>query len=216
MTRRSENDPIAILAQDLLERAGQADAQRYLLGITGPPGAGKSTLSQMLHEELLDAHDLSSTVVPMDGFHLDNETLVSMGIRELKGIEKSFDGQGFVDLLKRLRETVNADVSFPTFDRSIECVVENGGVVPREQKLIIVEGNYLLSDNPPWHQIRCWLDEIWYVDVPEDVLLPRLLERHMQGGKNAEQARAKVESTDLPNARQVAATRNKAARVIRL
>lgn len=210
MTTRRKIDSIEILAQDFLRLKQQQSSQnRVLLGITGPPGAGKSTLSENLHQELRRL-GVSSKVVPMDGFHLDNETLQAMGILHLKGIEQSFDGEGFVRLLKRLKEGLDLNVPYPTFDRSMESTVKNGGFVPSGEENLIVEGNYLLSDSVPWHQIRCLLDWVWYVDVPEDVLLPRLLMRHMNGGKDLEQAQEKVASTDLPNAQHVARTKSKA------
>lgn len=216
MTARRKIDSIATLAQDFLKLKQQAPPQtRVLLGITGPPGAGKSTLAENLHRELRKV-GASSQVVPMDGYHLDDETLVAMGIHHLKGVEQSFDGEGFVQLLKSLKETINSDVTYPTFDRSIESTVKNGGLVPAGEHILIIEGNYLLSDNPPWHQIRCLLDWVWYVDVPETVLVPRLLERHMLGGKNREQSQQKVESTDLPNARHVASTKEKADLVLEI
>jgi len=207
MTSRRKIDSIAILAQELVERKHKLlPKSRFLLGITGPPGAGKSTLANNLQSEL-SRLSVSSAVVPMDGYHLDNETLRSMGILHLKGVEKSFDGEGFVKLLKRLKEDVDSDVPYPTFDRSTESTVANGGSVSSSEQLVIVEGNYLLSNHSPWHHIRCWLDWVWYVDVPEEVLLPRLLARHMEGGKDREQSMVKVNSTDLPNAQHVARTK---------
>lgn len=213
MTQRSDVDSIEILAQDLLAECDKT-AGRFLLGITGPPGAGKSTLAENLREELQSRFNFLAAVVPMDGYHLDDDTLKSMGIHHLKGIEKSFDGDGYVELLKCLKET-DHDVPYPTFDRTIESTVENGGMVPASVRLVITEGNYLLSENAPWHQIRCMLDRIWYVDVDEDVLLPRLISRHVAGGKTIEQARAKVHCTDLPNAKHVASTKELANRIMR-
>jgi pantothenate kinase len=216
MPTRRKIEPIAILAQELLNRKQeQLPHDRFLLGITGPPGAGKSTLASNLQREL-SRLATPSAVVPMDGYHLDNETLLAMGIHHLKGIEQSFDGEGFVQLLIRLKEETDSDIRYPTFDRSTESTVSGGGLVQSAEKLLIVEGNYLLSENLPWYQIRCRLDWIWYVDVPDDVLLPRLLERHMSGGKNREQALEKVNSTDMPNAHHIAATKLNADIILHL
>ncbi|HSM65787.1 MAG TPA: AAA family ATPase, partial [Ilumatobacteraceae bacterium] len=40
--------------------------RRYLFGLAGPPGSGKSTVAARLADEL------GGVVVAMDGFHLDN------------------------------------------------------------------------------------------------------------------------------------------------
>jgi len=216
MTAPAELDSIEKLAQDLLAKTRNQGDSRYMLGVTGPPGAGKSTVAQRLHDELLNKHNFASSVVPMDGYHMSNETLSSLGLLHLKGIAETFDAGGFVSLVKRLRERFEQTVDFPTFDRSIESTVENGGSVPVGTKLVIVEGNYLLSEVEPWHQLRCLFDQVWYVDEPEEVLLPRLLQRHMDGGKTADQAKEKVDSTDLPNAIKIASTKHLATRILRL
>jgi pantothenate kinase len=81
-------------------RALAAGPRRAVLGITGSPGAGKSTLAAALLAALDDprvAH------VPMDGFHLADVTLVALGRRDAKGAPDTFDAGGYVALLRRLR-----------------------------------------------------------------------------------------------------------------
>ncbi|MDP2775015.1 MAG: nucleoside/nucleotide kinase family protein, partial [Nocardioides sp.] len=56
-----------------------------MLGITGAPGAGKSTLAALL------AARHGATVVPMDGFHLADVELSLRGLRERKGAPETFD-----------------------------------------------------------------------------------------------------------------------------
>ena len=72
---------------------------RTLLGIVGPPGSGKSTLTDYLAAEFQDR----VAIVPMDGFHLANRELQRLGRAERKGAPDSFDVDGFVSLLERLR-----------------------------------------------------------------------------------------------------------------
>jgi pantothenate kinase len=78
---------------------------------------------------------------------------------------------------------------------------------------VLVEGNYLLLDDAPWNEIRPLSNEIWYLDVPEAILLPRLIKRHQAGGKDQPAALEKVHATDLPNARLVAQSKRNAARI---
>jgi pantothenate kinase len=204
------------LIADICRRLETGD-KRLLIGITGCPGAGKSTFAEQFQNLVNKRMALDvSIVVPMDGYHLSNERLEELGLLPLKGIPKTFDARRFVELLDRLRLPPIETVYCPKFDRSIEASIENAIAITPQHKLCIVEGNYLLLDEPPWNQcVRC-LDEVWYLDVPTEILLPRLLQRHIDGGKTADGAREKVESTDLPNARLIAATKQKATKIISL
>lgn len=79
-----------------------ADDSRYILGIAGAPGAGKSTASQAISQKL----DSRCTVVEMDGFHLANRELDRLGRREQKGAPETFDADGYAALLHRLRSQI--------------------------------------------------------------------------------------------------------------
>ena len=180
---------------------------------------GKSTLAAKLFDQIDADWPGLSVVVPMDGFHLDNETLDQMGLLPLKGIPASFDAAGFVQLLQSIREaglTAEAEsVLAPIFNRGQERSIQNGIEIGPQHQLVLVEGNYLLLDDAPWKKVQALCDEIWYIDVPEDVLIPRLVARHMAGGKSQQAAEAKVASTDLPNGRLVARSQHRADRILR-
>ena len=76
--------------------------------------------------------------------------------------------------------------------------------------LIVVEGNYLLLPDSPWNQVQALLDETWFVDVPQDLRVGRLTQRHQQFGRSAQDAADWVQHTDEPNARRIEAARAKA------
>jgi pantothenate kinase len=191
-------------------RAGE----RYLIGVVGYPGAGKSTVSEWLEAGVNRQYPSNAKVVPMDGYHLSNEKLDQLQLRELKGIPDTFDASSFIELLRRLRTTTDKDVFCPRFDRSIEASIEDAIVISPEHRLCIVEGNYLLLDKAPWHECKPCFDEVWFLDVTFDAILPRLIARHIAGGRTAEGAKAKVDATDLPNARLIEQTKSRADRVI--
>lgn len=207
---------MSALVNDLLNAwKSKGKDKRFILGIVGAPGAGKSTLAASLCDEVNKRNgDDSAIVVPMDGFHYSNEYLKKIDLLPLKGIPSTFDAHGFLDCLIKIKTWSEQSVYCPRFERSIEASIANDIEVKPHHKLIISEGNYLLLDESPWNQIADLLDQSWYIDCPGEVIFSRLIERHMDGGKSREDARAKVESTDLPNALLIEATIARATRVL--
>jgi pantothenate kinase len=175
---------------------------RVLLGITGPPGAGKSTLAERLVAALAPA----AVLVPMDGFHLAEVELERLGLRDRKGAPETFDAAGFVALLERLRAGRDDVVYAPTFRRDLEEPIAGAVPVPRDVRLVVTEGNYLLLARPPWARVRALLDEVWYCAVPDEARLVRLAARHERFGRSSEEAWARTRGSDQRNAELVAST----------
>ena len=189
-----------------------ADGQRRLIGLVGAPGAGKSTLAQALHLALPEV----SQVVPMDGFHLANVELARLGRAGRKGAPDTFDSAGYVNLLRRLRQQAADEIVYaPEFRREIEEPIANAIPVLPQTRLVITEGNYLLLDSGHWAKVVGLLDEVWYVDVDNSLRNDRLVERHVQFGRERDAALAWVAGTDEPNARLIEATRARAQVVFR-
>lgn len=183
-----------------------AAGERRLLGITGPPGAGKSTLAARVVDALGDA----AALVPMDGFHLANAELERLGRRDRKGAIDTFDAAGYVALLRRLRAPAGETVYAPTFRREIEEPIACAIPVAPDVPLVVTEGNYLLVSEQPWGALRGLLDEVWYVAPDEETRIAWLIARHVEFGKPPAIARAWSLSTDQRNAELVAATRGRA------
>lgn len=173
-----------------------------LLGITGAPGAGKSTLAAAL------AATHGVVVVPMDGFHYADVELVRRGLRERKGAPETFDAPGYAALLARVRAG-EADLVAPAFDRTLEQPVSGAIAVP-STGLVVTEGNYLLLDEPRWAAVRAQLDVVWHVHVDEALRQERLVARHVAFGKTPDQARSWVARIDQPNAALVEAAAHRA------
>jgi pantothenate kinase len=197
----------------LVERAvGLAGGSRRLLGLAGPPGAGKSTLAAALVAALGER----AVLVPMDGFHLAQAELVRLGRADRKGAPDTFDVDGLVALLVRLRAQGPGDpvVYAPRFDRHLEEAVAGAVPVSATTPLVVVEGNYLLHDEGSWARVRDLLDEAWYLDLPDGVRAERLVARHVAHGRTPEAAREWVLRSDEANARLVARGRERADVVV--
>jgi pantothenate kinase len=183
-----------------------ADRPRVLVGIVGAPGAGKSTLADGVAAAAL-ARGIPTAVLPMDGYHLADAALTALGRLERKGAIDTFDGAGYLAVLERVRDAGEI-VWAPAFDRTIEQPIAGSIPVHPDVRLVLTEGNYLLTGDDPWCRVRDVLDEAWYVEIDDEERLRRLTARHIAFGKNAAAAREWVAGVDEPNARMIRATRN--------
>jgi pantothenate kinase len=194
------------LASWVSERAAGAD--RYVFGITGPPGSGKSTLAARLGAAL------GAPVVAMDGFHLPNDVLRARGLLAVKGAPETFDATGFLALVRAIRDT-SETVSCPAFDRTIDAAVADRVRVVPGDVVVVVEGNYLLLDRPPWVSLSEAFDAVAYLDVPDEIRRSRLIARHVEFGRDPADAAEFVHRSDEANAALVEASRIRADLLVR-
>lgn len=191
----------------LLARGG-----RRLLGLAAPPGAGKSTLAAAVAA----ARPGRVQVLPMDGFHLAQAELLRLGRADRKGAPDTFDVDGFVALLLRLRAQRPGDgpIWAPAFRREIEEPVAGALAMKADTLVLLVEGNYLLHDGDGWAAVAPLLDECGYLQVDDALRVPRLIARHRAHGRSPQAARAWVLRSDEANARLVAACAARASWVV--
>jgi pantothenate kinase len=195
----------------LVDRARRlATGPRRMLGITGAPAAGKSTVAAAV------AGALGAVLVPMDGFHLAEAELHRLDRHERKGAIDTFDAAGFVAMLRRLRDPGPDTVYAPRFDRHLEEAIAGAIPVPPAAPLVVTEGNYLLAGTGPWAVVRELLDEVWYLELDETVRLDRLTARHVAHGRTPAVAAARARGTDQRNAELIATTRHRADLVVLL
>jgi pantothenate kinase len=196
----------ADLASWVSERAAGTD--RYVFGIAGPAGSGKSTLAARLGAAL------GAPVVAMDGFHLPNDVLRARGLLAVKGAPETFDAPGFLALVRAIRDT-SETISCPAFDRTIDAAVADRVSVAPDDVVVVVEGNYLLLDRPPWAALSEAFDAVAYLDVADEIRRERLIARHVEFGRDPVDAAEFVHRSDEANAALVEASRIRADLVVR-
>jgi pantothenate kinase len=150
----------------------------------------------------------------MDGYHLSNEVLRTLGREGRKGAIDTFDAEGFAVLLERLRARTGETVYAPHFDHGVGEPIAASVAIPASVDIVLVDGNYLLADGPEWERARAVMDEVWYLETPHDIRLERLIARHVATGKSPEMAIAWANGSDQDNARLIAATAARAQLIV--
>jgi len=173
---------------------------RVIIGITGKPGAGKSTVASKLKEMLPRE---KTVILSQDGYHLSNTQLESLGKSNVKGAPDTFDSKGFTEILFRTRNDLKSNIYFPIFHRGIEESISAEGLITEKTKIVLIEGNYLLLETHGWAEVSTHLNEIWYLQVDDDLRLQRLVARHVEFGKDPHFALIWASGSDEANARLI-------------
>jgi len=209
---------LARLADSAERLANGAESGRAVVGITGAPGAGKSTLAAEL-EAALRRKSLLAGSVPMDGFHFSNAVLDELGRHQRKGAPDTFDVAGYLAILDRVRRTgpdgEPREVLAPVYRRDLHEPVAAGTRIAG-RGIVVTEGNYLALNSLGWEGVRERIDLLVMVAVDEAELIRRLVARHMSFGRDRADAGHWVRAVDLPNARLVADCANRCDEIWRI
>jgi len=182
--------------------------QRTVIFLAAPPGSGKSTLAafwEHLSKTLPNVEPLQ--VLPFDGFHYPNEILDNNSIekdgemitlRSIKGAYQTFNLTALIDKLKQLKVK---NPTWPYYDRNLHDPVDDA--ISVEQDIVVIEGNWLLLDEPVWNGLKELADFTIFIDTDPKYLEERLVNRKIRGGTSPEEAQRFYEQSDSKNVEKV-------------
>lgn len=181
-----------LLLESWLEGLGPG---RQVVLLAGPPGSGKSTLAAQL-QHLAEGKGISLQALGMDGFHLPRKDLTQEQLQR-RGAPDTFDLPG---LDRALQRAAGGDTFWwPAYDRRIHDPVAEGTLVTGE--VLLVEGNWLLLDEPGWRDLSRWAARTVFLAGREADLRQGLIARKVLGGSSPREARAHFDRCDGPNIR---------------
>lgn len=181
-----------------------SEHRRRFVFLVAPPGTGKSTLAALIGERM---QDLDVDTVGIDGFHHPQAYLESHYfagpsgrtlLSSIKGAPATFDVDG---LRRRLHAARDEDVDWPVYDRKLHDVARQGRRLTAS--LVLVEGNWLLLDEPGWSDLADLSDLTIFIEATPEQLRERLVERKVRGGLSRPDAEAFFLRSDGPNVRRV-------------
>ncbi|KAJ5826430.1 hypothetical protein N7474_003568 [Penicillium riverlandense] len=194
--------------------------QRFLVAIAGVPGSGKTTTAEAAVRQLNDSPNTRAALLSMDGFHLSRAALDQLPNPEeahiRRGAPWTFDVTRFVSFVYRLREWADHtplavpysetwsaadEIRVPTFDHQAKDPVEDGFTITPDTSLVIIEGNYLLLDEPGWRELADLVDYRVFVETDLLEARERTAKRHVHAGieKTLEDGFRRVDSNDYLN-----------------
>ena len=190
-----------------LDQMRENSKSRIIVYLAGPCGAGKTTMSLLLESLALANTKSSAQAVGIDGFHYNREYLDSHYIckdvkhilmRDVKGSAETYDFEKLRDKIKALK---NRDIYWSGYDRIIHDIVEH--VIFIDRQIVIIEGNWLLLDEPKWRELVKFCDYSIFINAGRETLIRRLTERKIMGGLSEEDAKKFVMRSDTENIERI-------------
>ncbi|NDL68646.1 nucleoside/nucleotide kinase family protein [Anaerotalea alkaliphila] len=207
--------PLILKFQELHQRR----QRRIIVFLAAPPAVGKSTFSLFLESVSKEMENaIPVQCLSLDGFHHTNEYLANHKaviedeercLSEVKGMPETFDLSTFKEKLVKMK---SEDVKWPIYDRNLHDVVPDQ--IPVHSGIVLIEGNWLLLDEPGWKELKDLSDYSIFIGSKESMLKERLINRKIRGGSTPEEAAAFYEKSDRKNIERVMKHRLKADMVL--
>jgi pantothenate kinase len=200
---------IFIKLQNILKELNiNNNKKRYVIGVSGIPGSGKTTFVNQIVNEFNEQCYKNGYInnpciaISMDGFHFPKFKLnEKMYLR--RGAYCTFDSYKLLNFLKYLKKESNIIIKAPSFDHKIADPVENNINIELYHKIILVEGIYLHLKNPsPWDEISSLFDEKWFIPINIEEARYRVGKRHYDSNlvNSIEEGIIKFDNNDRLNA----------------
>ena len=199
------DEQMTLWAKQVITASDEAPGRRYILGVAGIPGSGKSTFTAQLLSFIDELRPNVTRLVPMDAYHLSNEKLKELGLYSRKGSPDTFDAQAYITLLQQA-QLVDSKLHFPIYDRKLHAtVLRDDPMTKMDEKvrIVLTEGNYLLLRKKPWNTLNHVLDHCWFLHTDPQQAERWLINRHVQGGRSAQEARQRYDYNDGPNTYEI-------------
>lgn len=186
---------------------------RYLVGITGRAGSGKTTvadrLTRIINDKVVQRYGSTGSLakaISLDGWHFSRARLDEfedpIEAHRRRGSPETFDAKGYAAFVAKLVQPTNTALEAPSFSHTLKDPVEGGIVIQPHEQIILLEGLYaLFNESPDWTEACEKLDFKVLIKVSNSVSGERLVQRHMRSGicDDPEEARQRVETNDAPN-----------------
>ena len=214
ISRRELEEAHIPFVEELASRSRERDG-RFIPYLGSPPGGGKSTLAS-LWKTISYERGESIEILPLDGFHFPNAYLRShemvvdwknVSMLDMKGAPETYDLGRIISHLQALRN--GDDLVWPIYDRRLHDVVTEGFRIERKTGVFLIEGNYLLLDEPAWSDGSRFADLKIFLETPEAICRERTIARHIRGGRTPEDAALHYERCDHRNFERVNSRRVK-------
>ena len=176
--------------------------------LAAPGGTGKTTLSKVIELLFNKRYDTSLISVGIDGFHFKNEYLDShycdsdngvIPLRKMKGFYNTYD----TGLLQHKIDSFlqQSGELWPTYSRIKHDVVDDS--IPVESDILLIEGNWLLDNDPRWKELKNYCDYSIFIEAPIELLHERLVSRKIRGGLTPYEAEDFYKNSDLLGVQRV-------------
>lgn len=133
----------------------------FIVGISGIPGSGKSTISEEIKQHL-NSSNINTTILPLDGYHIPRKNL-NQELLLVRGSVQTFDLEQYVKDIKEF--IIKGEFKFPSFSHGIKDPINEDIIINKEVDVIIIEGLYVFDNSICFENKNNYLSETSYKSI---------------------------------------------------